>query len=406
MFALSPTINRLIVLIAFVFPLSRPALTPLIILLFLLWLFEGKWREKRDILANSKTFLLFFALLSMLFLSQYISADVAHEEARFWYTNYANSQDFFFRHYLFYALILPVMITSLDEKHRNYAISAFILAMFVNEVTSYGIIFGFWEKEGSTPAFPVPFLMNHSIYSIYLVLAQFLLFDKLLNEKSRIKKIFYVLFLLTTTINLFLNAGRIGQLIFILLAFFYSLYRFRYALRYFLYALITMIAVVTLAFFSSTNFQNRMLQAKTSLENIAKGEYRQGWGERAAKWMVGYEVIKEHPFLGVGIDSQKEAKSEMIERKFPEFAFAKHFKTYHNQYIQIGVELGIVGIILYLLLFVQLFRESLYKPYALIIIVTFLGASVSESILLRLEPYFLVVFWLGVVMRQREDRIS
>jgi len=75
--------------------------------------------------------------------------------------------------------------------------------------------------------------------------------------------------------------------------------------------------------------------------------------QRFAYWEAGIETVKEHPFLGVGYYSWV----DYMWNKFPEgIGVAKTIQVCHNIYIQAASEMGIPGLMVFLILIILTFR--------------------------------------------------
>lgn len=97
------------------------------------------------------------------------------------------------------------------------------------------------------------------------------------------------------------------------------------------------------------------LETSNPVEQIAQWvqrvwEENSGW-IRAWNWWIGYEMLRAHPYIGVGLGDYK---LEFLEYKarFEETPRGEQFNFYmpraiqaHNDYVQLVAELGIVGII-------------------------------------------------------------
>ncbi len=72
---------------------------------------------------------------------------------------------------------------------------------------------------------------------------------------------------------------------------------------------------------------------------------------RTWNWWIGYEMLKEHPFVGVGLGDYK---VEFLDYKarFKETTMGQHYNFYlpraiqaHNDYVQLIAELGLIGLL-------------------------------------------------------------
>jgi len=86
-------------------------------------------------------------------------------------------------------------------------------------------------------------------------------------------------------------------------------------------------------------------------------------GKRLAGMMVGFDIVRSHPVLGTGIGGNMPEFRRLIETKYPQFKKAVGwFPHLHNQYMQVATELGIVGLLSLLAIFVALFAGRYRRP--------------------------------------------
>ncbi|MCI2430790.1 O-antigen ligase family protein [Candidatus Acetothermia bacterium] len=106
---------------------------------------------------------------------------------------------------------------------------------------------------------------------------------------------------------------------------------------------------------NSLLLQAAPLEAPNPIEQIVQWvqkvwEENSGW-IRAWNWWIGYEMLRAHPFIGVGLGDYK---LEFLEYKarFKETPRGESYNFYmpraiqaHNDYVQLAAELGILGLI-------------------------------------------------------------
>jgi len=201
---LNTYMNYLIVAYAFSFPISKAGVNGIELLLLILWLIQANWNSKLHALKSS----LFIVTLGAFMLWSLISL--------FWASDISVALSYIGKYHHF--LMIPIIYTTLEKRYIKYVFSAFILSMLMSEVLSYAIYFGLMTYKHATPQFPTPF-MHHVTYSAVLVFTTSILLISFFKEEILKYKIFYLVFFTTATANLFVNGGRTGQLIFIILMF-------------------------------------------------------------------------------------------------------------------------------------------------------------------------------------------
>jgi O-antigen ligase len=360
---ISEFINYLILLLILVIPLSYNIRDIIYGIIILLWIIEGNFKYKFNILKNylDKVLILYFSLFILRFVSNLWSDSLYNGS----YKGSENSILYCLEYDFFYLLIIPIIITSFKKEYIKKAFSVFIIGMFISEIASYGIIFGFWTTKYGNITNPTPFLHNHSFYSLFLAIIIFWLFKIVLDEKNRIKKFLYSIFILTATTNLFLNSGRTGQILFIILLFFSLIYFFKLNLKTILGFLFVSIMIVSIYYKISPNFQRRALQTVYSLKKIENKQFNTSLGGRMLAYFVVKDIAKKYPF-GVGVGSAKKyliLESKKYGKANSNF-FISQLPHAHNQFLQILLEIGFLGLIIFILFIIFLFKEIKNSEYS------------------------------------------
>tara|TARA_B110000971_G_scaffold121303_1_gene124251 strand:+ start:10098 stop:11315 length:1218 start_codon:yes stop_codon:yes gene_type:complete len=153
------------------------------------------------------------------------------------------------------------------------------------------------------------------------------------------------------------------------------------------------VAVLLLFSITSLNFVNR-IKTELDLTKISEVLHKKdfghvyiwtGFGLRMFQIKVFTEVLEEQKilFLGEGLNN---SQNSLID-KYKEYNLYPGFYNYnyHNQYIQIFAELGIVGLLLLLLiLFIIIKNATKHKDYFLLsFIILILVVCITESFLWR-----------------------
>ena len=105
--------------------------------------------------------------------------------------------------------------------------------------------------------------------------------------------------------------------------------------------------------YHSSTFQDRFSQIETELVQSEQGENGTSVGYRRAFYEVGLDAISQRPWFGYGTGMAQKAFAENAEvyqgGRFKDAAsfYNLHF---HNDFIEMGVYLGLLGILAYLFL--------------------------------------------------------
>jgi len=358
-------INYTFVLYAFFIPISRSGIVFTSILLILFWFFTDNFKKKLISLKSNKvvqhlTLLIAFALLS-LFWTDDVGSGINYI-IRFWY-------------------LLPILViaTAVQKEYIPSAISAFLAGMFISEVLSYGLFFELWTLNHGSALDPSPF-MNHLQYSMFLAFASLLLLNRFFFETQFKYKIFYFLYFLVVTSNLFLNGGRTGQIAFIISLFVVGFLNIKNKILAFLSMLLLIIVIFNTAYQVSPIFNSKVNLTTTSISSVEnKNFFCTSIGVRFAQWIVGIEIFLDNPVAGVGISKNTNTMKQYIDNSHPDKICAKTLPNYHNYYIQMAVKLGAIGLFLYLMIFYSLLKLNIKdKQYANLMIIFVTVYSISS----------------------------
>ncbi len=379
-------LNYLIIAYAFSFPISKAAVNVIEVLLLLLWVYQGNWKDKFELLKSNK----FIIFLLMFILWNIVSIVWAAD------TIFALKYIGKYHHFL----MILVIYTSLEKKYISYVFSAFIGSMLISELMSYGIYFNLFTYGRATHEFPTPF-MHHITYSVVLVFTSTILLTNFLKETRLKYKIFDIVFFTTIVINLFINGGRTGQVIFIVLMFVVSFMYIKHKLKAILIASSIVITTFFLAYSFSSNFPSRVHQFEKGISKIIHdNDYTGQGGMRAALWIVGTEVFMDNPINGVGIGNvMKDANYYASQHSF-KTKDMNFFADYHNVFINIAAQLGLIGLVLLLLIFYALiklkFKTKQYKVLNTTFVISFMLFSCTHNTIHLMFPMVFFALFSGV----------
>ena len=168
---LDKTFQFLLIILAFLMPLTVFGGNLIIVIICVLWLFSGNYKSKFNQIINNKLIkasILFYLIhvIGMLW-SEDLSWGL-HMLHKMWY----------------FLLLFPILYTIVRKDYISSYISAFLLAILITEVCSYLVWFEIIEPfKNATVENPTPF-MNHISYNpilafaIYLVLHEIFLIRK------------------------------------------------------------------------------------------------------------------------------------------------------------------------------------------------------------------------------------
>lgn len=372
--------NHIIVIIAFFLPTIESARTSSMFILITLLFFKKDLFEKlKEVLSNRviQAFILFW-LINLLLVP--FSTDVARS-----YT-YMNDIKFF--------VVYPiVLLLHLDKSFIPRIISAFILGMFISELLSYSLIFHLIEHvplgtHHASASDPSPFLY-HMGYGVILALTASILLYKSIFTSHIWHRVAYVLFFITVSINVFVNAGRTGYVIYAIaiMSMLLQIYR-RHFFKILTVGLIFLAIVYSLAFHFSPLFQKRMGLAIQSTKNIVlNGNLNSNLGARVAMGEMAIEAIKDKPLIGYGPAIAAEPVSAKAREVNYKIKFVHHIPFYHidNQYLETLVTIGFVGLLFLINIFFQIFtykqEDQMLKKIQIVLLVLVVAYGFEATVI-------------------------
>ncbi len=141
--------------------------------------------------------------------------------------------------------------------------------------------------------------------------------------------------------------------------------RFKIDIRKFAGIFIALLVAIGIFAYSSSVFQERLLLVKSDIELLQQGHYNSSLGYRLAMWDVGLHAITERPLTGYGtgmpgryFDATIQTYKDGLYKDLPAFQKTSH---YHNDWIEIGMHVGIPGMLALLFLYwgwYQAFKRS------------------------------------------------
>lgn len=298
-------------------------------------------------------------------------------------------------------LLLAVFLvpTFTVVKWRHYAINAFLVAMLLN--------FPMFILAKYLPALPWHFdegFRGHIGTSLLAAVASYIFLSKAYFSHSMIKRLLSLLFTGCMMIYLFSGIGRSGYLIFtvLLILFCWQVWRWR-GIMVAAFALGMIVAVA--ASFSAT-FSKRIIEVREELSAHQQGFDFTSTGERLSFWKNSLFMIKNHPILGSGTGS---FSGEFLQAYQSQGVPLTH--NPHNEYLNITVQLGLVGLFYLLFMFFSQWHdtkqlEPLFKMIAQAVILAIMTGSLVNSWLMdslegHFYAYFIALSFAGLVAKNR-----
>ena len=362
----------LLIILAFLMPLTVFGANLIIVIICVLWLFSGDYKSKFNQIINNK-----LMIASILFFFIHVVGLIWTEDL-LWGLHIVHKMWYFIG-------LLPILYTIVRKDYISHYISAFLMAISITEVCSYLVWFEIIEPfKYATVVNPTPF-MSHISYNPILALAIYLVLHEIFFNKKIKSFVFslYSFFAISMIINMFITGGRAGQV-----AFFAMLVVLIIQIldKQRIKSLIAIFIVIPGIFFAAYQTSN-LFQQRVDLAFNETLTYHPGSnnsiGYRITFALNSWEVIKENPIIGVGtgdftIEYKKinQIRTPIMNQMLPDT------NNPHNMFILILVELGVIGLISMLSIFYYQIKLSSNSPNRFI-----------RDIGITLPLLFLVIMW-------------
>jgi O-antigen ligase len=330
-------------LLAFAIPLSTSAVSVLALLILLLWLIEGNFAEKGLEIFSHPLSLAILAFLALLCLGLA------------WTDNFTAGLQALKDQWKL--ALFPILLTAVTYRNRSVYLYAFLAGVTVAMSITFMARFGLIQYADVSPTHLTPKTF-HVIYNPLLAFAIYLTLHEsvwgLARQKPLLRLILVPLAGLMI-VNMFMTEGRTGQLVFLvlmglLLLQFFAKNRFKAVLAIFL--LLPTISIT--GYLYSPTFQQRVNLAWQEVKNF-KENPDTSVGMRLLFVQNSFEIIAKKPCFGVGTGDFQSAYAKVNSQKSPTSVATDNP---HNQYVLVGVLLGIPGILSLLLIFLTMFIQA------------------------------------------------
>jgi len=233
-------------------------------------------------------------------------------------------------------LYIPIVVSIIQtESQRRNAINAFLIVSLLILFISYGKFIGVFPFHDEGMGYVVT--RNRIAHSIFMSFAAFLMLHRVVRHQGAYRWVWAALSVLAISNVMFLVNGRTGQLILIsLIGLFIWQQLGMKSIKYFLVAtLLGLIAFKNIPMFEQSRLSgvSQELKDPNSSSGLRMGFYKNC-----------IQLIEKHPILGVGTGAFKSEYRDQIGN----IEGLQATSNPHNQYLLVGVETGLVGLIVFL----------------------------------------------------------
>jgi len=240
--------------------------------------------------------------------------------------------------------------------------------------------------------------------SLYLVFAIFLAARQLFRNSHALMKIIYGLSIAVFIFLLLLLASR-GPILSLLAAtVMVTFLQIRNKLLK-LFVPLSLAAGLLLLIRFTPSIYSRVLETRNTAFVPPVGVHYNSTNVRAGIYQCAFELIGQHPFLGIGVGSDR----SMLMACYAQFnteAYQKTFYNTHNQYVNFWLLSGVLPFLLFLGSLVYTMACNVRtKNYVLIFFSVVMCLSfLSENVLSRQAGVVFYYFFICLMMRQTQQR--
>lgn len=177
--------------------------------------------------------------------------------------------------------------------------------------------------------------------------------------------------------------------------------------------LVSLVIIVSIFAFNSAILQERFIQFKQDVALFQQGNYATSVAYRLAMWDVGLDGIAKKPLLGWGtgvpesyFENTIVTYKDGIYKNLPEFHRTSH---YHNDWIEIGMHLGVLGILALAFLlwsWYQSFRSHQLSILGATLVCYVFLAGLTDAFIIysRIPSLLFVITAIAICWQEEKDR--
>jgi len=394
-FDLNKTYQYLLILLAFLMPLTVAGANTIIVIICMLWLFSGDYKAKYIQIMSSKLMIASIVFYCFHVIGLFWTEDIKwglHILHKMWY----------------FLLLFPIFFNIVQKKYIKYYVIGFLLAIALTEIVSYLVWFEIIAPfKNATVDNPTPF-MSHISYNPILVFAIYIVLHEIFLNKKLTHLVFslYSFFAICMIINMFITGGRGGQVAFfvmLLILIFQILDNQR--VKSLIASFIMIPGIFFVAYQTSDLFQERFDRGLIEVINFSNTS-NNSVGLRINFVVNSFEIIKQNPIIGVGTG---DFPTEYHKINLVNSPTLPSTTNPHNMFILILMQLGLIGlfsmltIFYYQLKFSKTSSNKLMRNAAVTLPLIFLVLMLSDSYLLGHFTTLLFVFFSSFLYKNFEE---
>ena len=391
---LDKTFQFLLIILAFLMPLTVFGGNLIIVIICVLCLVSGNYKSKFDQIINNKLMLASIVFFCIHLFGLLWTEDLAwglHIVHKMWY----------------FIGLFPILYTIVRKDYISHYISAFILAISITEVCSYLVWFEVIEPfKNATVSNPTPF-MSHISYNPILAIAIYFVLHEIFFNKKITNLVFslYSFFSISMTINMFITGGRAGQVMFfVMLAIIIFQFFNTQKIKALFLILFLIPGIFITAYQTSDLFQVRVDAAVKNITYYSDNK-ASSVGLRITFSLNSWDVIKKNPIIGVGTGDFPIEYKKINKINTPGLP---NTTNPHNMYVLVAMELGALGVISMLSIFYYQIKLSFnsstkfIRDFGITLPLLFLVIMWSDSYLLGHYTTLIFIFFSSFLYKDFE----
>ena len=303
-------------------------------------------------------------------------------------------------------LYLPILTAGFsDPRARKFGLHGFLLAMVVTCIASIAWLLGFYshpEIEGGGV------FRNHIMTGYMMAFAAYLssfLLIRCYSSKKREKKVirlgYAFLTLLFTYHVFFINNGRTGYVIYLMLMVLLMLQTFSW--RQALLGIVLGCSLLGISYHQSPVMQEAIQKAIIDCQMYTKNEKDTNIGYRLQFHDYAYTLFKRNPWFGNGTASF----AYTFHKENPIPSRGDKLLEPHSQYWLVASEFGLLGCFALAFFFGSLivasFQLKTLKPLALAVLLPFIVGNISDSLLFYSGTGYYFILFMALCLGEQDD---
>jgi O-antigen ligase len=262
-------------------------------------------------------------------------------------------------------LVIPFFNEMLENKNKKKLYYTFLIVFVYISIWVCIINTGIINVNYKLALFDVIPGSSYIMVSFFLGCLSILTLNKILCDVNTIRyKIPYILLILVIVMEIFMLEARGGQLAFLFMLYvFIILINKEHIVRGFFISSLIVVLLFLAGYNLSYTFKSRVKLAVNSIALLKeKKDFNTSSGSRIGLWIVAKDMIFEKPLFGTGVGGYRNNFKKVFNEKHSYMGnevFKVGYSMLHNEFLQIFVQFGLIGFILYLNIFYRFLKVAL-----------------------------------------------